>query len=147
MGELNSGATLTAGQSRTSPSGRYVLVMQTNGLLVLLDTSTNPATVIFSSPNTAQNPPQSNIVCLMATNGILQVKLGATILSASTNPVSLRAALFVEDSGIAAIMKNGVNAPANDLWDTTQSMALPPGHAAVFSENEDGSGLIVRRTG
>jgi hypothetical protein len=122
MNELNSGATLAAGQSRTSPGGRYVLKMQTNGLLVLLDTSTNPATVVFSSPNAAQNPPRSTVDCLMATNGILQLKLGAEVLCSSTNPVSLRAALFVEDTGIAAIMQNGVNNPANDVWDTTQSM-------------------------
>ena len=122
MNELNSGATLAAGQSRTSPGGRYVLKMQTNGLLVLLDNSTNPATVVFSSPNAAQNPPRSTVDCLMATNGILQLKLGAEVLCSSTNPVSLRAALFVEDTGIAAIMQNGVNNPVNDVWDTTQSM-------------------------
>jgi hypothetical protein len=147
MDELNSGATLTAGQSRTSPNGRYVLIMQTNGRLALLDTSTNPATVLFLSPNAAQNPPQSNVVCLMATNGILQLKLGTAILCSSTNPVSLRAALFVEDTGIAAIMKNGVNTPANDLWDTTKSMVLPPGHSAVFADSEDASGLVATSTG
>jgi hypothetical protein len=130
--QLNSGASLTAGQSLTAGvSNRYVLTMQTNCVLVLLDTSTNPNKILFTSPNAPSQAPQSGVVCTMQPNGILQIILHGGILCSSTGHAN-GACLFLQDTGTTGVasVRKTCSATGGVVWDTTQTMTLPPGAAA-----------------
>jgi hypothetical protein len=121
MPSLSPGQTLGSGQQLVN--GNFTLTMQANGLLVILNTSTN--TLEFCSPNTAQNPPQGNIVCTMVGNDDLRltVGVGGVGVATSTNPpgASPGAGFFLEADGVGRIRAG--NAPGGAvLWTTVQGM-------------------------
>ncbi len=126
---LQSGQSLSAGQFITSLNGVYKLIYQTDGNLVLYNTTTNAALwtigVTSGAPGSMQMQTDGNLVVYNS--------YGTAVWQSSTNNGDSGTRLVVQDDGNTVLYRSD-NTPA---WSTNthgQAAALPPLNTSVAFE-------------